>query len=153
MIKEFIDVAANLEFGVLIAIILVILLMFCISSMNNRKKMNVLSYIIGLVLIAILTFQMSSLLGACTLYDSSSDLSNLIGTVSPTLSKYISSGAGNDIGWYIFRRVFWSFLFMTLGGFVMYITMDRKITRSHDRPQGVRMDRRYHTTSSRNRRY
>lgn len=153
MIKDFIDIAANLEFGILIAIILVALLMFSINALNNRKKLNVLSFIIGLVLIPILTFQMSSLLGACSLYDSSSDLTNLVGTVSPTLSKYISSGTGHDIGWFIFRRIFWSLLFLALGGFAIYITMDRRITRSHGRPQGVRIDRRYHTTSSRHRRY
>ena len=152
MIGQVIDTTANIEYGILIAIIIVALLLVVVASINNSKKLSVLSYLIAAVLLVPLTFQMSRLVGACYVSDTASAINDIVGVVSPTLSKYVSSVTSHDIGWFIFRRVMWSVLFIGLAGFCIYVTMDRKRTRSHGTPTGVQTGRRYSSSTSRRRR-
>lgn len=120
---EFIDTMANIEYGLLIAIVLDALLLVVIASVNNRKQLSVLSYIIAVALLVPLTFQMSRLIGACDISSASSTINNLVGIVSPTLSKYVASATSEEIGWFIFRRVMWSVLFIVVAGLGICKTM------------------------------
>lgn len=125
IIGEIIDTMANIEYGFLIALVLDAILVFGIASLNSSKKMSVLSYIIAAVLLIPLSFQMSRLVGACQISDTTSAISDIVGLVSPTLSKYVSSVAGSDISWFIFRRIVWTILFMSVAGFGIYATMEK----------------------------
>lgn len=151
MIGEIINPMAYIEYGILAAIVLAGILLFALAALNNRKQLNAVSYIIALVLLAPLTFQMSRLIGACDISSAASTVNGFVSMVSPTLSKYISSVTTEQIGWYIFRRVLWSVLFMAIGGFCIYMTMDNK-SRKHGTPAGFQTGRRYTSATSRRRR-
>lgn len=153
VIGEFIDTMANIEYGILIALFLDAILLFMIASINSKKKLSVLSYIIAAALLIPLTFQMSRLIGACQISDDPSVINAIVGTVSPTLSKYVSSATSSDIGWFVFRRILWSIIFMGVAGFCIYVTMDKKRLREHDIPSGIQTGRRYNSNISRRRRY
>lgn len=152
IIGEFIDTMANIEYGILIAIVIAAILLFSIASVNSKNKLNVLSYIIAAALLVPLTFQMSRLIGACQISDTASAINGIVGVVSPTLSKYVSSATSHDIGWFIFRRILWSVVFIGIAGFGIYITMDKKRSRSHGVPSGIQTGRRYNSNTSRRRR-
>ena len=124
MIGELIDTLANLEFGILIAIIITVIVMIVIKGMNDRKQFSPLSYIIAIILCILLTYQMSRLLGACEISNIADSINSIIGMVSPSLSKYISSSTNSDIGWFIVRRIFWSILFIGVAGFSICTTME-----------------------------
>lgn len=147
-----IDTMAYIEYGILIAAVIVALLLFAIASLNSSKKLNVLSYIIAAVLLALLTFQMSRLVGACEVSSASNMVSDVVGMVSPTLSKYVSSYTSKEIGWFIFRRVLWSVIFSTIAGVGIYLTMDKNKSRSRGVPHGAQMGRRYTSPTGRRRR-
>lgn len=153
MLGEFIDIMANIEFGLLIAICIDALLLFTIAATSN-SKLNIMSYIIGIVLLALLTFQMSGLIGACKMSNTASGLNEIIGVVSPTLNKYVSSATNHEIGWFVFRRIVWSLLFIVAASLGIIATMDKKhnTTRrsAHERRP---TSRRYDSTISRRRRY
>lgn len=151
MIGEIINPMAYIEYGVLLAIVLAGALLFALAALNGRKQLNAVSYIIALVLLIPLTYQMTRLIAACDISSTASAVSNLVGVISPTLKSYVSSVTTDKIGWYIFRRVFWSALFMAIGGFCIYITMDNK-SRKHGAPAGFQTGRRYTSTTSRRRR-
>ncbi len=127
-----IDTLANLEYGLLIAIVIDVTLLFGIASANSKSKFSVLSYIIALVLLVPLTFQMSRLIGACQVSDATTAINDIVGTVSPTLEKYIASATDQDMGWFIFRRVLWSVLFVAAGGSAIFFTMTKKKRRLYD---------------------
>jgi hypothetical protein len=151
-IGDLIDTMENIEYGIIIAIVIDVLLLLIIASINTKNKLNVLSYIIAGVLLVPLTFQMSRLIGACNISSTTSAINDIVGKVSPTLSKYMASATNNDIGWFVFRRVMWSLLFIGIAGFCIYATMDRKRTRIHDIPTGVQTGRKYISNTSRKRR-
>ena len=151
VIGEFIDTMANIEYGILIAIVLDAILLFVIASVNTRNKLNVLSYIIAMALLVPLTFQMSRLIGACQISDTASAINEIVGAVSPTLSKYVSSATSHDIGWFVFRRILWSVVFIGIAGFCIYMTMDKKHSRNHGVPSGIQTGRRYSSNTSRRR--
>lgn len=151
-IGDMIDTMENIEYGILIAIVIDVLLLLIIASINTKNKLSVLSYIIAGVLLVPLTFQMSRLIGACNISSTTSAINDIVGIVSPTLGKYVSSATKSDIGWFIFRRVMWSVLFIGIAGFCIYATMDMKRTRNHDIPIGVQTGRRYISNTSRKRR-
>lgn len=123
MVGELVDTMANIEYGLLIAIVIDALLLVVIASMNSRKQIGVLSYIVAAVLLVPLTFQMSRLIGACNISSTASTLNDIVGAISPTLGKYVSSVTSREIGWFIFRRVLWSILFVSFGGFGIYVMM------------------------------
>lgn len=131
VIGEFIDTMANIEYGILIAIVIVAILLFVIVSINSRNKLNVLSYIIAAVLLIPLSFQMSRLVGACHISDTASAINDIVGAVSPTLSKYVSSATSHDIGWFIFRRILWSVVFIVAAGVGLFITMTPRRRKTH----------------------
>ena len=131
MIGKIINPMAYIEYGILAAIVLAGILLFALAALNNRKQLNAVSYIITLVLLAPLTFQMSRLIGACDISSAASTVNGFVSMVSPTLSKYISSVTTDQIGWYIFRRVLWSVLFMAIGGVGIWVTMSPKRKKYH----------------------
>jgi len=152
LIGELIDTMANIEYGILIAIVLATILLVVIAYINSKNKLNVLSYIIAAILIIPLTFQMSRLIGACHISDTASAINDIVGVVSPTLSKYVSSVTSHDITWFIIRRILWSILFIGVAGFCIFITMDKKRSRGHGIPNGIQTNRRYNSNTSRRRR-
>ena len=151
MVYKLINPMDYIEYGILLAIVLAGVLLFALAALNSRKQLNAVSYIIALVLVIPLTFQMSRLVAACDISSTTSTINEVVNAVSPTLKKYVSSVTTDKIGWYIFRRVFWSVLFMAIGGFCIYITMDNK-SRKHGAPAGFQTGRRYTSTTSRRRR-
>ncbi len=143
MFGEIIDTMANIEYGLLIAICIDVLMLFVVASIKTNSKLNVLSYIIAGILLVPLTYQMSRLVGVCNISNTASTINEIVGVVSPTLSKYVSSVAENNIGWFIFRRIMWSILLIGIAGFCIYVTMDKKRTRSHGLSNIPQTDRRY----------
>lgn len=152
VIGELVDTMANIEYGILIAIMIVAILLVAIASINSKNKLNVLSYIIAAILLLPLSFQMSCLIGACQISNTATAINDIVGVVSPTLSKYVSSATSHEIGWYIFRRILWSVVFIGVAGFCIYMTMDKKSTRSRGIPSGIQTGRRYNSNTSRRRR-
>lgn len=154
MIGKLINTTANIEYGLLIAIVLVALLLLGLCAINDRKQLNVLSFIIGAVLVALLTFQMSRMLGACTISSAISDATDLVGMFSPTVARYVARLDSGTVGWFIFRRVLWSVIWLAVGGTAIYITMDNKRRRSGFMPPGARTGShgRQYTSSPRRRR-
>ena len=151
LLENAIDTVANIEYGILIAIIIDALLLFIIASSDSKKKLNALSYIIALILLIPLTYQMSRLIGAYNVSEATSAINNIIGAVSPTLTKYVTSATEESIGLFIFRRVMWSLMFIGIAGFCIYATMDRKRTRARGNKIGTQTGRRYTSCSSRRR--
>ena len=131
MIGELINPMAYIEYGVLLAIVLAGVLLFALAALNSRKQLNAVSYIIAMVLLIPLTYQMTRLIAACDISSTASAVRNLVGAISPTLKSYVSSVTTDKIGWYIFRRVFWSVLFMAIGGIGIWITMSPKRKKYH----------------------
>lgn len=148
MIGELIDTMANIEYGILIAIVLDAAMLFLLAASCAKKELNTLSYIIAVVLLVPLSFQMSWMISACEISRATSTLNSIVGAVSPTLSKYVQSATSHEIGWFIFRRVLWSVVFMAVGGVGIYITMDNKKRGGHRPPSGFRTERRYSSNTS-----
>ena len=111
-----IDTMENIEYGILIAVVIDAILLVSIAASDSKKKLNALSYIIAIVLLVPLAYQMSRLIGACHVSETASAINDLVGAVSPTLSKYVSSATSESVGWFIFRRVMWSVLFSGVAG-------------------------------------
>lgn len=154
MLGTLINTTEYIEYGILIAIVLTAAELVCIATANANKKLNPLAYIIAVALCALLTFQMSRLIGACYVNSAVSDVQNVVGMFSQTVANMIGTVtrvSDKEIGWFIFRRCMWSVLFMAVAGFVMYITMEKQVKRSRETPRGAQIGRRY-TSSSRRRR-
>lgn len=147
-----IDTMAYIEYGILIAGAIVALLLFALASLNSGKKLNVLSYIIAAVLLALLTFQMSRLVGACDASSASKMVSDVVGLVSPELSEYVSSYTSEELGWFIFRRVLWSVVFTAIAGTCIALTMEKQRSRHRGMTHGAGTGRRYTAPSGRRRR-
>lgn len=143
MMEDFFDRAANSEYGFILSVVVVAALMFGVYSLNGRKKFTAISYIIAVVLVALLSYQLSRLVGAFDYYGASSDIDDVIGAVSPSLRKYVS--VSHNIGWYIFRRIFWSVVFLAIGGFGILFTMETEARnpRRRGRSGRRRSDRSY----------
>ena len=125
MLTPFIDTMAYLEYGILVAVVITVIVLVIIRSMNDRKAFNALSYIIAAVLTAILSFQMSRLIGAYMLNDGATTIGKFVGMFDQTASQLIHYST-KDVGWFIFRRILWSVIFIAVCGFGIYITMDKK---------------------------
>lgn len=152
MLGELIDTMTNIEYGLLIAIFVDILLLFVVILFNGSNKLTVLSYVISAILLIPLTFQMSRLIGAIQISNSASSLNEIIGIVSPTLNKYVSSATNQEMGWFIFRRIAWSLLFIGIACSGILVTMDKKQKRIHRVSERRPVGRRYSSTTSRRRR-
>lgn len=157
VIGSLIDTMANIEYGILIAIVVVAVLLSVIASLNSKKKLTVLSYIIAAALLIPLAYQMSRLIGACQVSDTAAAINDIVEVVSPTLSEYVSSVANQHLGWFIFRRVIWSTLFIALATFGIVMTMDSsmknqgRISMRRDNYRERRLDE--HRPSRRKRKY
>lgn len=148
MITELIDTFDNLTYGIPIALVITLLMMLVVKATNDKKRFNALSYLIALVVCVLLTYQMSRLVGACRLSDRTEQITGLVEMVSPSLSQYIPAFTGHDLGWFIFRRVVWSLVYLVIGAISIIVTMDRQYRRSN-RPDGFRTDRRYPRANTR----
>ncbi len=148
-----INTTEYIEYGILIAIVLSAAELVCIASMNTGKKLNPLAYIVALALCAILTFQMSRLIGACYVNSAVNDVQSIVGVFSQSAANmlgHVVKYSTKEIGWFIFRRCLWSVLFMAVAGVLMYITMEKPVKRSRDIPRRAQVGR--HTSSSHRRR-
>lgn len=130
-LRGLIDVTANIEYGILIAVPSVLILLFAISALGSNKRLNGLSYIIAAAMAASIAFHMSRLIGACNLSKATSAVGNIVGAVSPTLSKYVPSVLGDDLKWMIFRCILWSVLTLVVGGIGIWATMSKKRKKYH----------------------
>ena len=139
---------AYIEYGVLIAFVISALLLVLIAFMNSNKKLNALSYIFALVLVVLLTFQMSRLVGACCINDAVKDVRNVVGMFSKTAANLISYST-KDVRWFIFRRVMWSVIFCAIAGVGINFTMEKGKTKSRKVPRGAKISRRYTSVSGR----
>ena len=144
MIGTLIDTMANIEYGLLIAIIIDAILLVIISMQNDKAKLSALSYIVALLLLIPLTFQMSRLIGACYTSRTASTINDIVGAVSPTLGRYVSSATKHNVGWFIFRRVMWSAMFLAIGGFCIYATMESEARNPRRRGRSPRYTKRYY---------
>lgn len=139
MIEEIIDTMANIEYGILLAVIIVAILMFMLNAMNGNKSFSALSYIIGIVIVCLLSFQLSRLIGAMDIANAERSIARYVNMVSPTLENSILSAEKKEISWFIFRRIIWSVLFLGIGSYAIYATMElsaknpRKKSRSYKR--------------------
>ena len=148
-----INTTAYIEYGILIAVVLSAAELVCIASLNGDKKLNPLAYIVALALCALLTFQMSRLVGACYVNSAVDDVRSVVGIFSQTAADmlgHVTKFSTREIAWFIFRRCLWSLLFMAVAGFVIYVTMEKPVRRSGERPRGAQVGRR--TSSSYGRR-
>lgn len=133
--ETLINTTEYIEYGILIAVVLSAAELVCIASMNGSKKLNPLAYIVALALCAVLTFQMSRLIGACYVNSAVSDVQSVVGMFSQSAANmlgHVTRYSTKEIGWFIFRRCLWSVLFMGVAGFVIYITMLPKPKRSYE---------------------
>lgn len=142
MFGEIIDTMANIEYGLLIAICIEVLMLFVVASIKTNSKLNVLSYIIAGILLVPLTYQMSRLVGVCNISNTASTINEIVGVVSPTLSKYVSSVAENNIGWFIFRRIMWSVLFIIIASLSIVSTMTMATHKKRNFAEGRPVPRR-----------
>ena len=150
-----INTTEYIEYGILIAIVLSVTELVCIASMNASKKLNPLAYVVALALCALLTFQMSRLIGACYVNSAVNDVQSVVGMFSQTAANmlgHVVKYSTKEIGWFIFRRCLWSVLFMAVAGGVMYMTMEKPIKRSRDIPRGAQVGRRTSSSYSRRQR-
>lgn len=151
MIGTLIDTTAYIEYGILIALVLDATLLFLLATLNTGKTLNILSYIIAVALLGLLTFQMSRLIAACHVSRTVSAINNIVDAISPTIGQYVASASSlttRDIGWFIFRRILWSVVFLGIGGAGIWVTMDKK-HRGHRPPAGIQTGRRYTSHTSR----
>lgn len=152
MIEELINSVSNWEYGILTAVIITALFMYAIKEFYEKtKKFNALSVIIAIVLCVLLSFQMNHLISAIQVSHATSVANDILGAVSPTLRKYVPSSYHN-VGWYIFRRILWSVIFLTIAGVTIVSTMDKQRRRDGRRPEGIHSGMRYQTTSQSRRR-
>ena len=126
MLDTLINTTEYIEYGILIAIVLSVAELVFIALANSNKKLNPLAYVVAVALCALLSFQMSRLVGVFYVNSAMDDVQNVVGMFSPTAADVIDTVtqvSAKDIGWFIFRRCMWSVLFMAVAGVVMYITM------------------------------
>lgn len=142
----------NVEYGLLIAIVIDAIFLIIIASSNRMKKLNILSFIIAALLLIPLTFQMSHLIGAIKMSNTESFIDNVVYPISPSLKDYFSYGKGRLTGWFFFRRILWSVLFIITAGFCIYATMDKRRRRNHSTPGGIQTGRKYTSQKYRKRR-
>lgn len=131
MIGKLIDVMANIEYGILIAVVSDIILLVAIAVLNDKGRLNALSYIIAAIIAVPIALLMSQLIGVCNLSNATAAVKNIVGAVSPILSQYVPSASRHDIGWFIFFRIFWSLLCLILGGIGIWTTMSKKYKKYH----------------------
>lgn len=144
-----------IEYGILIAVVLSAAELVCIALANGGKKLNPLAYVVALALCALLTFQMSRLVGAFYVNSAVGDVQSVVGMFSQTAADMIGHATKfttKEIGWFVFRRCLWSALFMAVAGFLIFITMEKPMRHSNERPRGARVGRRTGSTSYRRRR-
>lgn len=122
-IGDFINTMENIEYGILMAIILVAILLFSVTAFNSKKALSICSYIIAVALVIPLAFQSSRLIAAFQISDTASTINGIVGAVSPTLGKYISSATNSNIGWFIFRRILWMLVFLIFATVGIVATM------------------------------
>lgn len=140
MIFQNIETIPYLVYGIPIAVGVTALVMLALQACNSKKNFNAGSYMLGVILCAVLSYQMSRLVGACETYNNPSVLQRLTDAVAPQLSGYLSTSDGHELGWFIFRRVAWSLLYVVLASVGIVLTMDKQYRRT-GRPDGFRTTR------------
>ena len=131
MVNELINTMDYIEYGILAAIVLAGLMLFLLAIANSRKQLNILSYMIALVLLIPLSYQMSRFIGACELLSTANAVNDFVGSISLKLKEYTVSMTTHEINWFIFRRVLWSVVFMVISGVGIWITMAPKRKKYH----------------------
>lgn len=149
MFVGFIDTMANIVPGISIAIVIIVTMLYVLSTVNNSRRINVYSYVISVAIIVLLGTQISGMIGAYSASETTKAVNEIIGEFSPALQDYVKSISHQDIKGYVIKKIFISVLIVLLGGLIIYYTMDRKKKRGHRPLSGVQSGRRYHSVSSR----
>lgn len=95
ILKLLIENNSSTGYGFLIACGIVALIFFILYGINNKTSLSPVSFVIGGVLLAFFTYQMSKLYGAIVVYSSIDDLVGLAeDSINSVANSFIS---GNDL--------------------------------------------------------
>lgn len=84
ILNTFIDAYSSVWYGILVAVIVVALLFFGIAAMQGgNKRFSPLTYVLGVALIAFLSFQFTFMIGAIMFKSDCSDISSIINDFIP----------------------------------------------------------------------
>ena len=83
ILNSFIDAYSSIWYGIITAVILVVLLFFSINAIQSDKRFSPLSYIMGVVLAAFLSFQFTFLIGAIMFKSDCTDIASIINDLVP----------------------------------------------------------------------
>lgn len=84
ILNSFIDAYSSVWYGILVAVIVVALLFFGIAAMQGgNKRFSPLTYVLGVALIAFLSFQFTFMIGAIMFKSDCSDISSIINDFIP----------------------------------------------------------------------
>lgn len=96
ILKLLIENYSNTGYGFLIACGIVALIFFVLHEINNKMTLSPISFVIGGVLLAFLTYQMSKLYGAIVVYRT---IDNMVGVAEGSISSVANSlTSSNDLG-------------------------------------------------------
>lgn len=95
ILNSFIDAYSSIWYGIIVAIIVVALLFFGVGALQGgNKRFSPLSYVLGLALVAFLSFQFSFMIGAIMFKSDCSDISSIINDFVPNSELTLNT---NDI--------------------------------------------------------
>lgn len=108
----------NLNLALIISFVIVLLFLFCLKLTRDSKRIPALAYLITIVLFVGLTYQIALIIPAIKLnkmITNGQDFANIIKYIHPSIRNFVDSVGGEAIWtviWYIFRRIFYSFVFI-----------------------------------------
>ena len=95
ILNSFIDAYSSVWYGILVAVIVVALLFFGVGALQGgNKRFSPLSYVLGLALVAFLSFQFTFMIGAIMFKSDCSDISSIINDFVPNRELTVNT---NDI--------------------------------------------------------
>lgn len=84
ILNSFIDAYSSIWYGILVAVIVVVLFFFAIAAIQGgNKRFSPLSYVLGVVLVAFLSFQFTFMIGAIMFKSDCTDISSIINDFVP----------------------------------------------------------------------
>ena len=128
----------NIWYGLLAAIVITAVVFIIIFNIQKKNlEFSPFSHAVGLGLIAFLTPQCASFIGAIDCYSDITDAGSFVTGLTSIIPleeiPYDINSAGdalidkvkNHIHWFMARRVLWSLLACVVGGILIYLSMER----------------------------
>ena len=144
-IAYYCELYSELMLAILVSLFIVIALFIVIKSIKGSVSFSVLSYLIGVLLFALLTYQIRLFFPAVNLYDYSdigSQTLNIIARfVQVPVDKIIGKPINDAITWFIIRRVLYCLVFVTGAFFGISMTSETAARNPRRRSRSVRRDR------------